>query len=173
MTWERLGSLRDHESRCGERSEPPPKGAILALVDLAPAASVLAALARDDAIAVLSSADFGETWRATGTIASPAAADAELVRFDALSGGSVVLWNGPTAYRSDDGGRTWRGVGNGTGGAGYETSAEPDNVREQRGRVRCRMGGWCGPMSSRTFPLGREPWSARTAASPGAVKCSG
>ena len=84
---------------------------------------------------MLSSHDFGETWRATGTIASPAAADADPVRFEGLPGGSVVLWNGPTAYRSDDGGRTWSGVGGGTGGAGSEAPAEPDSVREQRGRV--------------------------------------
>ena len=67
VTWERLGSLGDGASPYSERSEPHPKGAVLALVDLAPAASVLAALAHDDAIAVLSSDDFGETWRATGT----------------------------------------------------------------------------------------------------------
>ena len=131
VTWERLGSLRDHES---------PYGDVLALVDLAPAASVLAALARDDTIAVLSSGDFGETWHATGAIASPAAADADLVRFEALPGGSVLLWNGPTAFRSNDGGRTWSGTGEGTGCARSEAPAELDSVREQRAEVRCHAG---------------------------------
>ena len=131
VTWERLGSLRDHES---------PNGDVLALVDLAPAASVLAALARDDTIAVLSSGDFGETWHATGAIASPAAADADLVRFEALPGGSVLLWNGPTAFRSNDGGRTWSGTGEGTGCARSEAPAELDSVREQRAEVRCHAG---------------------------------
>ena len=154
VTWERLGSLRDHESPGGERSEPPPKGAVLALVDLAPAASVLAALAHDDAIAVLSSDDFGETWRATGTIASPAAADADPVRFEGLPGGSVVLWNGPTAYRSDDGGRTWSGAGGGTGGAGSEAPAEPDSVREQRGRVALPDGRVVLTYAEPAYPYG-------------------
>ncbi len=145
VTWERLGPLTDHESRHGE---------VLALADLAPAASVLAALACDDAIAVLSSGDFGETWRATGTIASPAAADADLVRFEALPGGSVVLWNGPAAFRSDDGGRTWTDADDGTGGAGAETPAEPDSVREQRGRVVLPDGRVVLTYAEPDFPFG-------------------
>ena len=154
VTWERLGSLRDHESPNGERSEPHPKGDVLALVDLAPAASVLAALARDDTIAVLSSGDFGETWHAAGAIASPAAADADPVRFQALPGGSVVLWNGPAAFRSDDGGRTWSGTGEGTGCARSEAPAEPDSVREQRSRVVLPDGRVVLTYAEPSFPFG-------------------
>jgi hypothetical protein len=154
VTWERLGSLRDHESPYGERSEPHPKGDVLALVDLAPAASVLAALARDDTIAVLSSGDFGETWHAAGAIASPAAADADLVRFEALPGGSVLLWNGPAAFRSDDGGRTWSGTGESTGCARSEAPAEPDSVREQRRRVVLPDGRVVLTYAEPSFPFG-------------------
>ena len=151
VTWELLESLKDRESPHDERSEPRPKGTVLALVDLAPADSVLAALAGDDAIVVLSSGDFGETWHTTGAIASPAAADAELVRFEALPGGSVVLWNGPVAYRSHDGGRTWNGAGDGTVSAGSE---EPDSIREQRGRVVLPDGRVVLTYAEPSFPFG-------------------
>ena len=140
VTWERSGSLRDHGSGHSD---------VLALVDLAPADSVLAALAGDDAISVLSSGDFGETWHATGTIASPAAAEADPVRFEALPDGSVLLWNGPAAFRSHDGGRTWAGAG-----AGSDESAEPDSSREQRDRVVLPDGRVVLTYAEPSYPFG-------------------
>ena len=145
VTWERLGSLRDHESPCGD---------VVALADPAPDGVVLAALARDDTIAVLSSGDFGHTWHASGTIASPAVPDADPVRFEALPGGSVVLWNGPAAHRSDDGGRTWSGVGEGTGSARSEAPAEPDSVRDGRGTVSLPDGRLLLTYAEPSYPFG-------------------
>ncbi|MDE0220945.1 MAG: sialidase family protein [Spirochaetaceae bacterium] len=145
VTWERLGSLRDHESPCGD---------VVALADPAPDGSVLAALARDDTIAVLASGDFGRTWHASGTIASPVVPDADPVRFEALPGGSVVLWNGPAAHRSDDGGRTWSGVGEGPGSARSEAPAEPDSVRDGRGTVALPDGRLLLTYAEPSYPFG-------------------
>ena len=130
VTWERIGSLREREYSNGH---------VLALAAPAPD-SVLAALAHEGTIAVLSSGDFGETWHAGGTIASPAGPAAGPVRFEASPGGALLLWMGRTAYRSSDGGSTWAATDEIPAGAGPD---EPETCANGAGASRCRMGGWC------------------------------
>jgi hypothetical protein len=141
VTWERLGSLREPESSNGH---------VLTLAELAPD-SVLAALAHEGAIAVLSSGDFGETWHASGTIASPAGPAAGPVRFEASPGGTLLLWMGRTAYRSSDGGSTWAATDEILAGAGPD---EPENVRERGGRVALPDGRVVLTYAEPCFPFG-------------------
>ncbi len=122
VTWERMGSLRE---RAGAN------GHVLALAELAPD-SVLAALHLDGTVVVLSSGDFGETWQASGRIASGAEAAAGPARFEALPGGSLLLWIGATAFRSSDGGGVWDSSGETPSAAGPD---DPEGVRERGGRV--------------------------------------
>ena len=122
VTWERLGSLRE-----GEHSN----GRVLALAELAPD-SHLAALWHEGTIAVLSSGDSGETWRDRGAIASPAEPAAGRVRFEASPRGTLLLWIGPAAYRSSDGGSTWDATDENPAGAGPD---ESDGVPNRGGRV--------------------------------------
>ena len=116
VTWERLGSLREHAGANGH---------VLALAEQAPD-SVLAALHHEGTIVILSSGDFGETWQAGGRIASGAEAAAGPARFEALPGGSLLLWIGATAFRLSDGGSTW----DASAGPG-----EPDSVRQRERQV--------------------------------------
>ena len=122
VTWERMGSLRE---RAGAN------GHVLALAELAPD-SVLAALHLDGTVVVLSSGDFGETWQASGRIASGAEAAAGPARFEALPGGSLLLWIGATPFRPSDGGGVWDASGEIPSAAGPD---EPEGVRERGGRV--------------------------------------
>ena len=122
VTWERLGSLREHAGA---------NGRVLALAEQAPD-SVLAALHHEGTIAVLSSDDYGETWQAGGRIAIGAEAAAGPARFEALPGGSLRLWIGATAFRSSDGGSAWEASGEIPAGAGPD---EPESVRERGHRV--------------------------------------
>ena len=141
VTWERIGSLRERESSNGH---------VLALAAPAPH-SVLAALLHEETIAVLSSADFGETWHASGTIASPAGPAAGLVRFEASPGGALLLWMGRTAYRSSDGGSTWAATDEVPAGVGPD---EPENVRERGGRVALPDGRVVLTYAEPCFPFG-------------------
>ena len=109
VTWERLGSLREHAGS---------NGRVLALAEQAPD-SVLAVLCHEGTIAVLSSGDYGETWDAGGEIPAGAGPDEpESVRERGhrvvLPDGRVVLTYaepcypyGARAVISADGGDTW------------------------------------------------------------------
>ena len=122
VTWERLGSLREHAGSNGH---------LLTLAEPAPD-RVLAALYHQGAITVLSSGDSGETWQAGGRIASAAEAAAGPARFEAPPGGAPLLWIGATAFRSSDGGSTWTAAGETSSGVGLD---EPEGMRERGGRV--------------------------------------
>ena len=144
-TWEHLKTLGDHGLAYGD---------VLALVDLPPASLVLAAIAQDNTITVLSSGDFGETWYPTSVIASPAAAETELVHFEATSDGSVLLRNGLLTFRSNDDGQTWIGDGESASSTRPETSIECDKILEQRRKVMLPDGRVILTYVESNFPFG-------------------
>ena len=141
VTWERLGSLREHAGSNGH---------VLTLAELAPDC-VLAALYHQGAMTVVSSGDFGETWQAAGRIASGAEAAAGPARFEATPGGSLSLWIGATAFRSSDGGRTWTAAGETPSGGGLD---EPEGVRERGGRVALPDGRVVMTYAEPCYPYG-------------------
>ena len=141
VTWEILGSLREHAGSNGH---------VLTLAELAPD-SVLAALHHEGTVTVLSSGDYGETWQAGGRIASGAEAAAGPARFEALPGGSLLLWIGATAFRSSDGGSTWEATGEIAAGAGPD---EPEGVREGGGRAALLDGRVVFTYAEPSYPYG-------------------
>ena len=141
VTWERLGSLREHAG---------PNGHVLTLAELAPDC-VLAALYHQGAITVLLSGDFGETWQAGGRIAYGAEAAAGPARFEATPGGPLSLWIGATAFRSSDGGNTWAATDEIPVGAGPD---HPGSVREQGGRVSLPDGRLLLTYAEPCYPYG-------------------
>ena len=141
VTWERLGSLREHAASNGQ---------VLTLAELAPD-SVLAALHHEGTITVLLSGDDGETWKATGRIASGAEAAAGPARFEALPGGPLLLWIGATAFRSSDGGSAWVAGGEIPASAGPD---EPEGVRERSGRAALPDGRVVSTYAEPCYPHG-------------------
>ena len=121
-------------------------GHVLTLAELAPD-SVLAALHHEGTVTFLSSGDYGETWQAGGRIASGAEAAAGPARFEALPGGSLLLWIGATAFRSSDAGSAWEATGEIAAGAGPDG---PEGVREPSGAV--SAAGWTGGVSPTPSP---------------------
>ena len=141
VTWERLGSLREHVGANGH---------VLALAEQAPD-SVLAALHHEGTIVILSSGDYGETWQAGGRIASGAEAAAGPARFEALPGGSLLLWIGATAFRSSDAGSAWEATGEIAAGAGPDG---PEGVREPSGRSALPDGRVVFTYAEPSYPYG-------------------
>ena len=143
VTWEHLGSLRDRGGANGH---------VLALVDRSPD-SVLAALFHEGTVSVLSSGDYGETWKARGRVVSAAGAAAGPARFEALPGGALRLRIGVTAFRSSDGGSSWDASGETAAVAGAdEHGSAPDReaqVALPDGRLVLTYAEPCYPYGAR------------------------